>query len=155
MNEWEKKTLYGPPKVGGDTLCYCTKCKQDMAHVISSMVDTKPAKVICKTCKSQHKYKAAPGSLVRSTTSRTPKVTVPKTVVKIAELWEKKIAECNESQMKDYSPKNLYQKGDVLKHSKFGMGVIEELRTPGKIVVLFRDAERTLVHGLEGSVSAS
>jgi hypothetical protein len=91
----------------------------------------------------------APGTLVRGTTSRTPKTTVPKTVVRIAEIWEKKISECNESQMKDYSPKNLYQKGDVVKHTKFGMGVIEEIRQPGKIVVLFRDAERTLVHGLE------
>lgn len=148
-----KKALYGPPRVGGDALSYCTKCKMDLAHVIVSMVENKPAKVICKTCNSAHKYRLS-GDMVprRGASGKTPgtgRVAAPRSVMKIADLWEKRVAESTAKVPQDYSPMGTFLKGDVLQHTKFGMGVIEDVKPGGKIVVLFRDEERVLVHGMQ------
>jgi hypothetical protein len=50
--------------------------------------------------------------------------------------------------MKTYSPKELFQKGEVINHKSFGIGIIEEVRIDKKIVVIFRAGEKVLVHGL-------
>lgn len=137
--------LYGPPKVGVDTLSYCGKCKMELAHVIVSMMGTKPAKVICKTCKSQHNYKG--GAPVSRSRSSTPKTRVPKTTVRAAEYWEQKMA-ASKAQPRNYSVKETFKAGDVINHAQFGAGIVEEVRMGGKILVLFRVGDKVLVHGM-------
>ena len=139
------ETLYGTPKVGGDTLSYCTKCRMDLAHVIVSMVDTRPAKVVCKTCKSQHKYRHGLG--VKAPTARSARNPSSKTTVRVAEMWEKKISEKNQSQQKNYSVDQTFLVGDVISHTQFGLGIVEEVRSSGKMMVMFRDSERVMIHG--------
>ena len=143
--------LYGPPKVGGDVLSYCGKCKMELAHVIIAMIDTRPAKVQCKTCRSPHNYR--PGEPAHKT-SAPKKQRVPKTYVKASEYWEKKMGEKNSDDLRPYSIKDKYVLGDVIQHPKFGMGIVELVQTNGKITVLFRDGEKILVH-LMGSTGAS
>jgi len=135
--------LYGPVKVGGDCLAYCGKCKRESAHVIMSMVDRKPARVICKTCQSQHNYRSESLKTVKSRSSSLPKA--PRTFVKNSEYWETKLAARKSNQTKPYKPQESFLKGDVIQHAKFGLGIVEEIITPSKILVLFRDEERTLV----------
>lgn len=139
--------LYGPSKVGGDVLAHCGKCKRELAHVIMAMVGGKPARVICKTCKSEHNYRLGGASTpAKSGLARAAK---PKsTFVKHTEYWEQKMATKKQAPMKPYQVHTLFQLGDVIQHSKFGLGIVEEVKTNGKIVVLFRDEERTLIHGL-------
>lgn len=143
--------LYDPPRVGGDVLAWCTKCKMDLAHVVVSMLGSRPAKVICKTCKSQHNYKlGAPGSVVLGGSAKPAarKPAVPRTTVRASEYWETKMAEKKNSAMLDYNVKEEFQKGDLLRHNNFGVGIVEEVKRGGKIVVLFREGERVLVHAL-------
>ena len=136
--------LYGPVKVGGDCLAYCGKCKRESAHVIMSMVDRKPARVICKTCQSQHNYRSESVKTNKSKSSSSlPKA--PRTFVKNSEYWEQKLASRKSDQTKPYKPQANFMKGDVIQHSKFGLGIVEEIITSSKILVLFRDEERTLV----------
>ena len=47
--------------VGKDTVCYCTRCKMDLGHMIMSMVGSVPARVMCRTCKSEHNFKPKRG----------------------------------------------------------------------------------------------
>lgn len=135
--------LYGPVKVGGDILAYCGKCKRDLAHVIMAMVGTKPVRVICKTCKSEHNYRLGDG---KPASPKAPRAT--KTYVKNSDYWEQQMATKKKAPMKPYKTQELFQAGDVISHTKFGVGIVEEVKSSGKIVVLFRDEERVLVHGI-------
>jgi hypothetical protein len=151
--ESSSKNLYGTPKVGGDVLSYCTRCKMELAHVIVSMIDTRPAKVLCKTCRTQHNYRKNEGApSARSTPAArlgmTKSPRQPVAVVRTAELWEKKIAENKSGKTRPYSPKEIFIKGDVIQHPKFGMGIVEETRRHGKMLVFFRDGEKVLVHAM-------
>lgn len=137
--------LYGPPKVGADALSYCGKCKMELAHVIVSMVGNRPAKVVCKTCKSQHNYKGALSATRKSSGPAKPRV--QKTTVRAAEYWEQKMAQSKAS-TKPYNVKETFKVGDIVNHAQFGMGIVEEVRMGGKITVLFRTGDKILVHGL-------
>ena len=36
---------------------YCVKCKQVMNHAVVSMIESRPAKVRCRTCHNDHDYR--------------------------------------------------------------------------------------------------
>lgn len=140
--------LYGPARVGGDCLSYCTKCKMELAHVIVSMVDLTPVQVICKTCKGQHKFRKAPGEKVPSARSKSGKAAT-KSKTRVADLWQEKISQKHSDGAVSYRTDQTFAAGDVLKHPNFGVGIVEEVRYGGKILVLFQDTQRTLIHGLQ------
>lgn len=124
----------------------------DLAHVIVSMLDGRPAKVICKTCRGQHNYKRSAGDLTglsraasRPSTARKP---TERTFVRVSEMWEKKMAEKKAAPMRQYNVQQSFAVGDVIQHPNFGVGLVEEVKRNGKITVLFRDDEKVLVHGL-------
>ncbi len=146
--------LYGPPKVGGDALAYCTRCKMELAHVIIAMMSGRPIKVICKTCKSEHRYK---GSATSTRGSRAAaglrKPSVPRVTVRASEYFDQKLAEMKGVSMTPYKTQSLFAKGSVIQHPQFGIGIVEEVRS-GKISVLFREGEKVLVHGLGTTASA-
>lgn len=147
-SEIVKRALYGAPKVGGDCLSYCTRCKMELAHVIVAMVDSRPLKVLCKTCRTQHNYRkseGAPAARASSGTSTPRAARVPVSVIRVAELWEKKLAASN-SVAQPYATTRHYKTGDIIQHTKFGMGLIEDAKSNGKITVLFRDGEKVLIH---------
>jgi hypothetical protein len=124
----------------------------ELAHVIVSMLDGKPAKVQCKTCKGTHKYKLTGNSVpVRKTGTRSA---ATKTVIRAADLWEQRMAKKTEADMNPYKPTHKFGLGDVVQHPSFGLGIVEELRPPTKIVVLFRDGEKILVHSLSAPAAA-
>ncbi|MCB9253647.1 MAG: hypothetical protein H6617_03100 [Bdellovibrionaceae bacterium] len=136
--------LYGTPRVGGDILAHCTRCKMELAHVIVSMVGGSPAKVQCKTCKSERKFRGSSGARRvvpgRSAPSR-PRA-------RGSALWDEKLAASSGKETQAYTPRTTFQSGDVLKHVKFGIGIVEEVRANGKIIVLFREGERMLIHAM-------
>jgi hypothetical protein len=121
----------------------------ELAHVIVSMIDTRPAKVLCKTCRTQHNYRRTAESTPRSSSSSRslmPKPARKPAGIRVAEIWEKKLSEKHEGEAKPYSVQNNFLLGDLLQHPKFGMGIVEEVKRNGKITVLFRDGERVLIH---------
>jgi len=145
-----EKQLYDTPKTGGDTLAWCTKCKMDLAHVIVSMIGPCPAKVICKTCKSQHNFRSSQGDLALPGMPRKktkPRNTVPKATVRAADYFDQKLSQKSAAPMLPYTPKEVFQQGDVIKHTQFGVGIVEEVRKGGKMVVLFREGDKLLVFG--------
>jgi hypothetical protein len=136
------KDLWGPPKVGGDVLSYCARCKMELAHVIVSMVDGHPAKVMCKTCRSEHRFKRASSMSPSPRAARSPRPL--KTVITASKLWEQKMAE-NKKPTRSYDVKASFVSGDLINHDSFGVGLVEEVKGK-KMVVLFRDGEKVLIH---------
>jgi hypothetical protein len=124
-------------RTGGTIDSWCGKCKMMLAHTIEALVGTKPVRVHCNTCGSQHSYKAAePVTKAVRAPSSKPR----------AKRYEGLIKESN-STPKNYSPKDKYQSGDVLKHPTFGVGVTTAVKDESKIEVLFEGGSKVLVHG--------
>lgn len=154
--------LYDAARVGGDILSYCGKCKMDLAHVVIAMVDTKPVRVMCKTCRSEHRHKIPTGvtagtSARAGAKSKTPRASAAsRTTVRAAEYWEQKLAEKKSESMIPYDVKHTFTAGQVMDHPQFGPGIIQEVKRNGKIVVLFKDGDKILVHALQagGSVAS-
>lgn len=140
-----QKSSYERPKVGGDILSYCGRCKVELLHTVVAMMDGQPVKVQCKSCASNHKLRRTSG--VKSATKRTSKPRTPKTVVRVAELWEQKVSAATKDPV-PYSVKSTFAKEDLIQHPKFGIGIVEQVVSTKKINVFFRDAERVLVHGM-------
>lgn len=139
--------LYGPPKVGGDCLAYCTRCKIELAHVIIAMVEKRPAKVICKTCKSQHNYKLGVKGSKKAPGRGGAKAKADSVTVRASEYWQQCVDKCK-TDPKPFSVKEVFSKGDLIDHTQFGLGVVDEVRINNKILVTFRVGEKLLVHSL-------
>lgn len=134
--------LYDKPRVGGDILCFCSRCVMTLAHVVVAMADGRARRVICKTCKSEHSYRAG-GSPKKI--NRSGGTCSTKTTMLVVEFWQKKIDECKGDPI-SYAPTKSFRKGDCLSHPKFGLGYVEKERLAGKILVFFRDGEKVLIH---------
>ena len=58
--------------------------------------------------------------------------------------WEKAIAGRGVLEFKTYNVGGAFQEGDLLRHKKFGDGVVTRVVDGHKVEVLFRDEARTL-----------
>ena len=122
---------------GGTIDSWCGKCKMILAHTIEAMVGSKPVRVHCNTCQSQHSYRATePGKAgPRAGTGSRPA------------RYKTLLSGSNPSEAKTYSPKDTYRAGDVLQHPMFGVGVTTAVKDVSKIEVLFESGSKLLVHG--------
>ncbi len=151
-------------KTGGEVDSYCTKCKLVLNHRIIAMVGIRPVRVECSTCNSHHNYRAAaPGEKVASsgsgggassvTRSAGPRSTRGPSKAAQAEMdrtkqWEKAIAGRAVTDFRLYRVSLTFKEGDVIRHSKFGDGVVLRIIDAGKVEILFKDDSRTLAQGL-------
>ena len=146
-----------PLAVGKEIVSYCTKCKMDLCHTIMSMTGGLPARVICRTCKSEHNFKAKkgvkePGAVAASrgspgTSTRAPraaKAKVEKTVPVELE-WMKQM-NASHSPVRNYAANEAFKSGERVSHPSFGEGVIQKLIFPNKVEILFRTDIKTLIH---------
>ena len=132
------ESLENSKRIGGTIDSWCGKCKLILAHTIEAMVGTRPARVHCNTCNSQHSYKPSePGKTVPRSQTAKPRVS----------RYQGLLNGSNPDKAKAYSPKEKYQSGDVLKHPSFGIGVTTAVKDETKIEVLFESGSKLLVHG--------
>jgi len=40
---------------------YCSRCKRTTDHSVAALVGEEPAKVLCRTCNNEHKYRGNKG----------------------------------------------------------------------------------------------
>ncbi len=115
----------------------CTKCQSVTNHVIVAMVAAKPAKVTCNTCSGTHRYRS-PTAVPRVTKSAgsTPAVK--------AEEWSELRAAMNNIAAKDYDMDAGYRVGAVIKHSSFGLGLVQRVVGNRKMEILFEEGKKTL-----------
>lgn len=151
-----------PLRAGGEVDSWCTKCKLVLNHRIIAMVGSQPARVECSTCGSHHNFRArAPGdkapsagsSRAGSSSSSSPRSTRAPTKVQQAaadreRTWEKAISGKGVRDFRQYRVSEIFNEGDLVKHAKFGEGVVTRILDQRKVEILFKDEPRTLAQGL-------
>ena len=153
-----------PLRAGGEVDSWCTKCKLFLNHRIIAMVGTIPARVECSTCGSHHNFRArAPGDKPPSATTSSrassasagPRSTRVSSVAKAQQAalvrersWEKAVSGKGVNEFKSYRVDQTFAEGDLIRHKKFGDGIVTRILDPRKVEILFKDEPRTLAQGL-------
>ncbi len=145
-----------PLAAGSEIDSYCTKCRMDLGHRIVAMVASRPKRVICLTCGSQHNYRA-PASEREAARKKTAgprrsageRVTLKaKAEAERVQEWESRIAGQAHDAFERYSMDKKFSPGQLIQHKKFGEGYVVDVMDGGKINIMFRDGLKTLAHGL-------
>jgi hypothetical protein len=154
-----------PLRAGGEVDSWCTKCKLILNHRVIAMVGGTPVRVECSTCNSHHNYRArtpgekapAAGTATRATSSSSagPRSTRVSSATKAQQAaldrersWEKAIAGKAVSDFRNYRVDEIFAEGDLIRHKKFGDGVVTRILDQKKVEILFKDEPRTLAQGL-------
>lgn len=154
-----------PLRAGGEVDSWCTKCRMWLGHRIVAMVGPVPRKVECQTCGSHHLYRAHPpgeapvakagggerrivgGSAPRA--ARVSHVTRAEAArVEREKTWERATVGKALAEFKRYDVGATFREGDLVRHTKFGDGVVTRVLDARKVEVMFRDETRTLAQGL-------
>jgi hypothetical protein len=148
-----------PLRVAGEVDSWCTRCRLILNHRIVSMKSGKAHQVECLTCRAQHLWRPnAPGdrppaagsstgerTRAASATARTPRVSA---AARHEQTWEHALNGRGVNEFKAYNVAASFQEGDLLRHKKFGDGVVTRVIDSHKVEVLFRDEARTLAQGM-------
>jgi hypothetical protein len=148
-----------PLRVAGEVDSWCTRCRLLLNHRIVSMKSNKAHQVECLTCRSTHLWRpSAPGEKAPSAASgeRRPagsasaahRPTRVSAAARLEEQWSKATLGHGERDFKAYSVASSFREGDLLRHKKFGDGVVTRVIDATKVEVLFRDEPRTLAQGM-------
>jgi hypothetical protein len=146
--------------VSKEVVCYCGRCRMDLGHTITSTLNGKPAKVICRTCRSEHIYRGKKGIteplkqgedvpyLKEGSGSGPTRKRVasdqPKAVPVEVE-WQRQMNATNKA-IQPYAADQKFAAGDKLSHPTFGMGVVQKLVYPNKVEILFQSDLKILIH---------
>ena len=154
------------PKTGGEIDAFCTKCKLDLTHRIIAMVGDAVKRVECKTCGSHHNYRrpkserdARMAKLEKRDEERRASVATGGTKAAREEraaraereqtsAWEHAIAGKPSSAFVAYRISLTFGAGDLVKHPKFGDGVVAKVIDASKVEILFKDGPRTMAQGV-------
>jgi hypothetical protein len=158
-----KGAMAKPLRAGGEVDSWCTKCKLVLNHRIIALVGTTPARVECSTCSSHHNFRArAPGDKAPSATGTTRSSSAgssgprsargptkaQQVVLDRERSWEKAVNGKAVADFRAYRVSEIFEEGDLVRHSKFGDGIVTRLLEGKKVEILFKDDARTLAHGL-------
>ena len=148
------------PGVGADVEALCSKCG-DVWHVVVAKVGDKIAKVHCKQCGGDHRYKSphnAPAAAKLPAAIRPPKVgrepreSAPRAPV---ERFEKPAVAADLSKpSRTYRASETFEVGERIDHPTFGQGVVE-ITELGKATVFFASGRRVLAQAKAASTSLS
>jgi hypothetical protein len=147
-----------PLRVAGEVDSWCTRCRLILNHRIVSMKNGKAHQVECLTCRAQHLWRAnAPGEKPASgTTERSRPAASPSAgpralrgaALRQEQQWEKAIAGRSVHEFKAYNVGATFSEGDLVRHKKFGDGVVTRIIDAHKVEILFRDEPRTLAQAM-------
>ena len=68
--------------------------------------------------------------------------------MKHEQTWEKAIAGRGVNEFKSYTVGSSFKEGDLVRHKKFGDGLVTRVIDAHKVEVLFRDEARTLAQSM-------
>lgn len=133
------------PAVGADIESLCSKCG-DVWHVVVAMVEDKVAKVQCKECNAEHRYKDPKGKKKPAPRKKAAKKTTTRrrTTKKTAEPELPVIQADMDKPVRDYRASEEFEPGQRINHVKFGEGIVQRSKGPGKIEVMFNSEPKLL-----------
>lgn len=125
-------------KADPETLSVCSKCQKTTIHSILDGEGNTPSEVLCRTCGITQKY-VKPIALVQTTVRRKK--------VKKEERWEQLLKPVSSKAKIPYSLAGRYKGNDLIEHPTFGVGVVVEILSKEKFVVVFKEGEKMLASG--------
>lgn len=148
-------------RVGGEIDAYCTKCRMDLNHRIIAMVGEDVKRVECLTCHGDHNYRRPAAEREkekeRKANAREARGEAPakagkstaRTERSAKALWERAIAGQPPTAFRGYSIKGSYGAGELIRHTRFGDGVIARVIDAQKVEILFEDGPRTMAQNTQ------
>ncbi len=144
--------------VGGDVDAWCTRCNMELAHTIVAMVAGSPVQVKCNTCGGFHKFRLPPGQKAALAKAKKAKAKASKGTSKAkAEKkpkttswetdWRAQMDQSAELPVRPYRMTETFAQSEVVQHARFGVGVVQQVVGPQRVIILFRDGLRTLIMG--------
>ena len=134
-------------KVGGEVDCYCTRCEMNLAHTIIAMVDGRPVKVECNTCRGVHRFRGdLPSRAGPKRSARLPGAPPARERAATAS-FDEALRSKNLAMAQRYTPKASYRLDQVIEHPVFGLGWVSAIRDATKVEVTFRSETKVLVQG--------
>jgi uncharacterized Zn finger protein len=126
-------------RVGGEVQAVCRRCGT-VWHVVIALAGGRIANVECGDCGARHRYRPAEGASpkrrpVRTTANRRRAMAEPRVEADLSR------------PRRPFRPSDTYEVGDRVVHSDFGEGVVQAVRGPSKVEVLFEAGAKTLVQG--------
>lgn len=152
-------------KPGGEIDAFCTSCKADKVHrIIALDRDGKtPKKVECLSCKGHHLFRLttaqkeaaaahkrasrgdkAPAAAKAPRGAKGHALATKKREEDLVASWEKAVVGKDYASFKPYRIDLTFNKGELIRHSKFGDGVVAVVLDAAKVEVLFKDGPRML-----------
>jgi len=126
-------------RVGGDVDAMCSRCELILAHTVIAMVQGRPVKVQCNTCRTVHAFRGSPaGSHPRA----APRAAREK---KSVLSFDEALAAKATAAARPYAPTTSYGHDEVVSHPTFGLGWVTLVR-PDKVEIVFRSGSKTLIH---------
>ena len=138
----EKKTY----AVGDEIFTECGKCKSEMYHIITTMVEDEIKKVMCKGCNTTHVYRDKSKKKAKVAKTKTTKTRTRRVGRKD---WGKLTADMPEDEFVDYDMRLDFSDNKGIRHKKFGNGVITKILADTQIEVVFEDSTKVLVQNYD------
>jgi len=151
------------PHLGDELDIHCRFCHLNLNGTVSALMNGAIAKVKCRTCGNFQDYKPPMPEVDRHArlvkkamrladrrTSHASSIEPAKVASLSPEevmrrLWDEATQDVNPLKVAVYSQHKTFKEHDILTHSKFGMGVIQEV-AEDCVVVLFREGFQRLDH---------
>ena len=126
-------------RVGGEVEAICRKCGT-VWHVVIALTEGRIARVECGDCGARHRYRSAQGG---SPLKRAARGSAPRRREAAKPLVEADMSK----PCRPFRTSDTYEVGERVVHASFGEGVVQAVRGPKKVEVLFGAGAKTLVHG--------
>ena len=132
---------------GEDVDSYCAKCGFTLAHIIIAVDVRKIARVECKTCRAQHGFRRAPGSpapakaKAKTTARKSPRAAGGSRRVAAGSppSLETVLAGRPTDDVVTWQMGACFDEGQIMRHPKFELGVVQRVMADDKVEVLFAD----------------
>jgi len=116
----------------------CTKCRKITNHTVVAMTDKGPAQVRCETCKGTHKYRPAAAPKKAAATGPTARK------ASVQKEWSELLSGMDSSKAENYSMEGDYRVKSLIRHPRFGLGLVQRIAGVRKVEVLFEDGKKML-----------
>ena len=121
----------------------CAVCKDVTRHNVLSQKEDRPARVQCRDCQDEHRFRPPPPSRKERERIAAEKIRMKKNV-EDCQRWVELRPKMAEAKAKDYSMDGLFKKKDIIRHPVFGLGQVQKSAGPNKVEVLFRDGSKVM-----------
>ena len=123
----------------GDTLtARCTKCRRNIDHRVVSTINDAVELVECSRCAHEHKYRPP------TATRTSPAQLRQRQLQAEYREWENIKGEMDGSKAKPYAMSDAYRVNSLIRHSRFGLGLVQRSIGSNKMEVLFESGKKIL-----------